>query len=603
MPPVFKEHKDNAIVQIATSGDLNNTTTPLTLSVASGTGTKLATIVNGQWITVWDKVTYPDPGDDPNMERALITARSTDSITLARPNAVAHAGTPYLGELFRSQHLVDVEAGIWFDAVVGASGKGNYATLSAALTAGARSIFIRRGSYTETTALSTSWTGTSQINIVGEDRGGVILSLAANASGYLNLNISRSKIENLTITIPTTALGSSTTGWVNVPSGITDVIIRNISFNGANSNVAGAGICIASANCTIDSCKFSGGAPNNSWICINAATDNCVVRCTVSESRNVPCLYAIGGSDRLKINQCDFSNTGCLCALSLSGANSMLSDSRINITGSGTAFGSNGIVYANSTSGGSGMVNCQVTQNWGAQTSGNTIHLNTNSYMRVVGNFVDISSGTTAGTQMGISCQDGGYSTIVGNVIRGSANMYRGIYLGGTGYSTATANVTLDFNQNDTGTPRYGVGILIANGSVDNQAIGNIFKNCTGNVEDNDGGHRVLDSEGQLKAIAATTTTTLDLVTYSGYRVTLGLNTTFAFTENPLPNRTPARMSRIFHLKQDATGSRTVTWPSNILWAGGSAPTLTTAANKVDIVTLVWDRVEQKWLGSAALNY
>lgn len=35
-------------------------------------------------------------------------------------------------------------------------------------------------------------------------------------------------------------------------------------------------------------------------------------------------------------------------------------------------------------------------------------------------------------------------------------------------------------------------------------------------------------------------------------------------------------------LKQDATGSRTVTWWSGILWAGGSAPTLTTAANKRD---------------------
>lgn len=33
---------------------------------------------------------------------------------------------------------------------------------------------------------------------------------------------------------------------------------------------------------------------------------------------------------------------------------------------------------------------------------------------------------------------------------------------------------------------------------------------------------------------------------------------------------------------QDGTGSRTVTWFSTIKWAGGSAPTLTTAANKAD---------------------
>lgn len=36
---------------------------------------------------------------------------------------------------------------------------------------------------------------------------------------------------------------------------------------------------------------------------------------------------------------------------------------------------------------------------------------------------------------------------------------------------------------------------------------------------------------------------------------------------------------------QDGTGSRTVTWFSGIKWAGGSVPTLTTTASKVDIFT------------------
>lgn len=38
----------------------------------------------------------------------------------------------------------------------------------------------------------------------------------------------------------------------------------------------------------------------------------------------------------------------------------------------------------------------------------------------------------------------------------------------------------------------------------------------------------------------------------------------------------------ILELEQDATGSRTVTWFSGITWAAGSAPTLTTTANKSD---------------------
>lgn len=40
---------------------------------------------------------------------------------------------------------------------------------------------------------------------------------------------------------------------------------------------------------------------------------------------------------------------------------------------------------------------------------------------------------------------------------------------------------------------------------------------------------------------------------------------------------------------QDGTGSRTVIWPSNVKWSGGTAPTLTTTANKRDIFQFVWD--------------
>ena len=35
-------------------------------------------------------------------------------------------------------------------------------------------------------------------------------------------------------------------------------------------------------------------------------------------------------------------------------------------------------------------------------------------------------------------------------------------------------------------------------------------------------------------------------------------------------------------VKQDATGSRTLTWFSGITWAGGTPPTLMTTANKAD---------------------
>lgn len=40
------------------------------------------------------------------------------------------------------------------------------------------------------------------------------------------------------------------------------------------------------------------------------------------------------------------------------------------------------------------------------------------------------------------------------------------------------------------------------------------------------------------------------------------------------------------YLFQDSTGSRTITWPASVKWPSGVAPSLSTAASKVDIIVL-----------------
>jgi hypothetical protein len=44
-------------------------------------------------------------------------------------------------------------------------------------------------------------------------------------------------------------------------------------------------------------------------------------------------------------------------------------------------------------------------------------------------------------------------------------------------------------------------------------------------------------------------------------------------------------------VKQDATGSRVVTWVTTVKWSAGAAPTLSTAANSTDIVSFIYDGV------------
>ena len=71
--------------------------------------------------------------------------------------------------------------------------------------------------------------------------------------------------------------------------------------------------------------------------------------------------------------------------------------------------------------------------------------------------------------------------------------------------------------------------------------------------------------------------------------LTLTANTTLT-----LPTATAGVQGTLL-LTQDATGSRTVTWPSTVRWAGGTAPTMTAAAGKTDVITFL--AVGTYWLG------
>jgi hypothetical protein len=77
------------------------------------------------------------------------------------------------------------------------------------------------------------------------------------------------------------------------------------------------------------------------------------------------------------------------------------------------------------------------------------------------------------------------------------------------------------------------------------------------------------------------TPTTFDIDTNGGLQnVVLTDVCTLAFT---------VTLNRIFAiiLTQPAGGSKTVTWPAGISWAGGSAPTLSAGANKSDCFVFI----------------
>ena len=84
---------------------------------------------------------------------------------------------------------------------------------------------------------------------------------------------------------------------------------------------------------------------------------------------------------------------------------------------------------------------------------------------------------------------------------------------------------------------------------------------------------------GSYVTLTDAATVAIDLSLSNNYQVTLGGNRTIG-----APTNVVAGQSGVIRLVQDATGSRTASWNSVFKFPGGTAPTLTTTANAVDLV-------------------
>ena len=86
---------------------------------------------------------------------------------------------------------------------------------------------------------------------------------------------------------------------------------------------------------------------------------------------------------------------------------------------------------------------------------------------------------------------------------------------------------------------------------------------------------------GEISAISYASTITLDFRTANNFSTTLTGNTTFAN-----PSNISAGQSGVIFITQDGTGSRTAAFGSYWDFSDGTAPTLSTGANAVDMI--VW---------------
>ena len=172
--------------------------------------------------------------------------------------------------------------------------------------------------------------------------------------------------------------------------------------------------------------------------------------------------------------------------------------------------------------------------------------------------------------------------TVAGKAITSGVN---NLCLGaGAGY-----NLTTGSNNIFIGSATSGVDAsIIPTGYVAASAAGvdnelNIGNQIIGSMDSSDQYTKFVgQTYGELYTQADGVTITPDFTNGNVQTVELGGNRAIA---NPTNIKVGATYMII--LKQDATGSRTVTWGTNYKFPGGTAPTLTTTGDQADVITLI----------------
>jgi hypothetical protein len=104
-----------------------------------------------------------------------------------------------------------------------------------------------------------------------------------------------------------------------------------------------------------------------------------------------------------------------------------------------------------------------------------------------------------------------------------------------------------------------------------------------------------LKDYSETTVIANTGTTyTIDLESGNVFNLTLTGDCTYTFS-NPPASGSAGAFTLIQN--QDGTGSRTVTWPASVEWAGGSAPAITSTASSTDVFTFITTDGGTTWYG------
>ena len=118
----------------------------------------------------------------------------------------------------------------------------------------------------------------------------------------------------------------------------------------------------------------------------------------------------------------------------------------------------------------------------------------------------------------------------------------------------------------------------------------------------------IVRSTGSTFSVGGSAATARSAVTFSATAMAMDCSLSNVFTTTFTANVTTApTFSNVadgqtinWFITQDATGSRTMTWPTSFKWPGGTAGTLSTAANAVDLLVATYRSDTGFWYATIA---
>jgi len=486
----------------------------------------------------------------------------------------------------------------------------------------------------------TSYTTGDILLATGASTIGVLSDVAAGSaiiSGGVGANPQWGKIGMSThvegvLPIANGGTGTSSSTFVNLATNVTGTLATNNGGTGNSSYTVGD-LLYASGSTTLS--KLADVATGNSLISggVGVAPSWGKVGLTTHVSGTLP--VANGGT-----GQTSYTDGQLLIGNTLTGA---LTKSTLTAGTNVTITNSNGAITIAAAGGGSGTVTSVgfSTGSTGLTVSGTNPITTTGTF--TLGGTVAVAAGGTgastaadARTVFDVPTRTGGDASgtwgisITGN----AATVTNGVYLtgnqtiGGIKTFSSTISGSIDGNAATVTNGVYTTGNQTIAGtktfsSTISGSVSGTASNVTGTVAVANGGTGVTTSTGS-GSVVLNTNPTIDGATFTGNAQTTPVAVTFSatamslncvdsnvftttFTANvttaPTVSNPQDGQTINWFITQDATGSRTMTWPTSFKWPGGTAGVLSTAANSVDLLVATYRSATGFWYATLAKDF